>query len=129
MRKNSVATAIEPEREEARVAVERAAASGDERGAEHEQEVPDHASRERSAHDVGEAVVHGDERDDQLRRVPERRVQEPADSWPGVLGRVLGRLADQPRERYERECGEDELERLRRMSDVVQRDRERRERE
>ena len=29
----------------------------------------------------------------------------------------------------ERECGEDELERLRRMGDVVQRDRERRERE
>ena len=39
------------------------------------------------------------QRDDQLRRVAEGRVEEAADAGPGVLGGVLGRLADQPRER------------------------------
>ena len=44
-----------------------------------------------------------------------------------MLGGVLGRLSDQPRERDERERREHELERLRRVHEVVERDRERRE--
>ncbi len=119
----------QPEREEARVAIEPSATTGHERGAEDEQEVPDHASRERAADDLRETVVHRDQRDDELGRVAERRVEEAADPRPGVLGGVLRRLADQPRERDERERREHELERLRRMHEVVQRDRERRERE
>ena len=50
----------------------------------------------------------GEERDDQLGRVPEARVQEAADAVARVLGRVLGRLADQPRERQQRERCEHE---------------------
>ena len=72
--------------------------------------------------------MDGDERDDQLGRVAERRVEEAADPGPGVLGRVLGRLADQPRERDERRRGEDELDRLVEVGEVVERDRERPER-
>ena len=52
--------------------------------------------------------VDREHRDDQLRRVAERRVQEAADARAGVVRGVLGRLADQPRERDERERGEDE---------------------
>ena len=56
-------------------------------------------------------------------RVPEGRVQEAADARPRVLGCVLGRLADQPRERDQRERGEHELERRIEVRDVVEQDR------
>ena len=46
---------------------------------------------------------------------------------PGVLGGVLGRLADQPRERDQRHRGEDELDRLVEIEGVVHQDDERRE--
>ena len=105
------------------------AAAGHERRAEHEQEVRDDASRQRAADDLGEPLVDGDERDDQLGRVAERRVEEAADPRARVLRGVLGRLPDQPRERDERERREEELERLRRVDEVVERDRDRRERE
>jgi hypothetical protein len=74
-------------------------------------------------------VMDGDERDDQLWRVPEGCVQEAADSRPGVLGGVLSRFADQPRERHEGGGGEHEVERLRRVNRVVDEDDERRERD
>ena len=106
-----MANAIESEREEARVPVEPTATSGEERCAEHEQEVPDDASRERAANDLGQPFVHGDQRDDELGRVSERRVQEAADPRARVLGRVLRRLADEPRERDERDGREHELAR------------------
>ena len=46
--------------------------------------------------------------DDQLGRIAEAGVQEAADSRAGVLGGMLGRLADQPGERDERDRREDE---------------------
>src|SRR3712207_7924705 len=39
----------------------------------------------------------------QLRRVPERGVEEARDAGPGVVPCMLGRLADQPRERRSEE--------------------------
>ena len=51
----------------------------------------------------GQPVGDGEERDDQLGSVAEARVQEAADAAARVLGGVLGRLADQPRERHQRE--------------------------
>ena len=69
------------------------------------------------------------QRDDQLGRVAEGRVQEAADAWPRVLGRMLGRLADQPGERDQRGRREHELERLRRSRSVVHEDHDRRERD
>ena len=115
------------EGEEARVAVESSAPARDESGAEDEQEVADDATRERPADDLGQPLVHGDQRDDQLGRVPERRVEEAADAGPGVLRCVLGRLADQPRERDEGDRGEHELGRLREVGNVVEDDDEGRE--
>jgi hypothetical protein len=71
--------------------------------------------------------VDGNERDDELRRVPEGGVEEAADARACVLGRVLRRLADQPGERDESHRREDELERLVQVERVVQQDDERRE--
>ena len=99
IRRSSDGETDQPERKERRRAVERAAAAEEEREPEHEQEVPDHAARERAAHDLGEAVVDREEGDDQLGRVAEGGVEEAADAGARVVGRVLGRLADQPRER------------------------------
>ena len=96
------------EGDHARPAVELPAAAEGEREAEHQEEVADDATRERAAHDLGQSVVDGEESDDQLGRVAEGRVEEPADPRAGVVGRVLGRLADQPGERDKREGGEHE---------------------
>ena len=79
---------------------------------EHEQDVRHDASRERAANDVRQSAADREERDDQLRRVAEARVQEAADAGPRVLGRVLGRFADQPRERDQRRRREHEQDRL-----------------
>ena len=84
---------------------------------------------ERPSHDLGQAGVDREERDDQLRRVAEARVQEAADSRARVLGCVLRCLADQPRERDERRAREQEEQHLVRMRHVVDEDRHWRERE
>ena len=99
----------QPEPDEARLPVETHVAGADEeREAEDEQDVADDAPRQRAAHDLGQPLVDREQRDDQLRRVAEGRVQESADARAGVMRGVLGRLADQPGERDERERGEDE---------------------
>ena len=73
--------------------------------------------------------MDGDQRDDELGRVPERRVEEAADAGAGVVRRVLRRLADEPREGDERERGERELGHLVDVRGVVEEDDERAERE
>ena len=91
--------------------------------------LPIDASRQGPAHDVGQPVVDRDQSDDELGRVAEGRVEEAADTRARVLGGMLRRLADQPRQRDQRNRSEDELDRLGRMHRVVQCDRDRRERE
>ncbi len=114
----------EPEGEKAREPVEPAATTREERGAEDEQEVGHDAPGQGSTNDLGEAVVDRDQRDDELRRVAERRVEEAADSRPRVLRCVLGRLSDQPGERNESDRGEHELRGLREVGPVVEEDHE-----
>ena len=113
------------ERHEARPAIDLAARPCEEREAEDEQKVADHRAGERAAHDLGQPFVHGEERDDQLRGVAERRVEEASDAGSRVLRSVLGRLADQPREGDQRDGGQHELDRLVEVCQVVERDRER----
>ncbi len=91
--------------------------AGEEREAEHEQEVPDDRAGERAADDFRQPLVDRDQGDDQLRRVAEGRVEEPADPRARVLGRVLGRLSDQPGERNQGQRREDEE---RRVADPVE---------
>ena len=119
----------ERERREARLTVDVAGAAQPQRETEHEQEVADDATRQRPADDLGETLLDGDERDDQLRRVAERGVEEAADPRARVVRRVLGRLSDQPCERDERDRREHELGHLIEVCDVVEEDDERAERE
>ena len=99
--------------------------------AEHEQRGRDDRAGDRAANDVRQAAADREERDDQLGRVAEARVQEAADAGARVLGDVLGRLTDQERERHERRRGEHEAGRAadaeREMGD--ERDRGERERD
>ena len=96
-----------------------------EREPEDQQKVSDDGAGERSAHDLGEAVVDGDQGDDQLGRVPERRVQEAADARARVLRGVLGGLSDQPGKGDERRRREHELGRRAEVGRVVEDDRQR----
>ena len=59
--------------------------AGDQREPQHEEQVGDDASGQRSPHDLRERVAHGDQGDDQLGRVPEAGVQEAADPRPKLL--------------------------------------------
>ena len=52
-------------------------------------------------------------------RVAEARVQEAADPGPGVLSGVVGRFADQPGERDQRGCGQQERRRCAHVEAVV----------
>ncbi len=119
----------QPEREEARQAVERSPPACDESRAEDEEEVRDDAARERATHDLGQPIVHREQRDDELGRVAEGRVEEAADTGARVLCSVLGGLADDPRERDERDRGEHELGGPREVGEIMQGDHDRRDRQ
>jgi len=95
----------------------------------HEQEVRDDAPRQRAAHDDGEVGADREEGDDELRSVPEARVEEAADPRSGVLRGVLGRFADQPRERDEGDRGEYEERDVSGAGELVHGDRDGREEE
>ena len=60
---------------------------------------------------------------------PKLALRKPPMPGARVLGRVLGRFADQPRERDERERGEDEERDVAGVGELVDRDRDRRESE
>ena len=100
-----------------------------ERRAEDEQDVRRDAARQRAADDVRQSLVDGEQRDDQLGGVAERRVEEAANAGAGVLARVLGRLADQPGERNERARGDDEQHDVSRSDDPLEEEDDGRERE
>ena len=57
-----------------------AEAADEHRGAHHEQDVADDRADDRRLHDLVEAGLEREQRDDQLRRVAERDVQQAADA-------------------------------------------------
>jgi hypothetical protein len=101
-----------------RRAVEPPRAAESEGKAEHEQQVPDDGAGQRAANDLGEPVVDGEECDDELRSVAERGIEKATDSWAGVVRGLLGGIADEPRERNERDRREDEDEDLARAGEA-----------
>ena len=74
----------------------------------------------------GQAFRHGEDRDDQLWRITERRVQETADTRTGVEREVVRCLADQPRQRDQRRRGEHEHRQVAGSVEPIQDNRERR---
>ena len=99
-----------------------AVAAGEQREPENEQQVADDRPGQRSAHDLRQSLVDGDQRDDQLGGVAEGCVEEAADPGAGVLCRVLGRLADQPRQRDQGDRREHEEWRVADVRQIVESD-------
>ena len=97
-----------PEGRVGRRAIDATSLAEEQREAENEQEISGDRPHERCPHDVGQAVGDGDDGDDQLRRVAERRVQEAADARPRVKREVVRRFTDQPGEREQRQGGKQE---------------------
>jgi hypothetical protein len=93
-------------RDKSRRAVDRPPFADEKHEPQHEQEVAHHRTGKRRADDIRQAVREGDERNDQLRGIAEAGVQKAADSRPGVVRCLLGRLPDEPRERNQGERGE-----------------------
>ena len=108
-----------------RQAIDGAFSADEKREAENEQHVAGDRADKRCPHYVGQAVGHGDDRDDELWRVPERRVQEAADPRTGVTGEVVGRLTDRPREGNEGCGGEYEQRQIAGCIEPIENDHER----
>src|SRR4029077_1962739 len=87
------------ERGVGRLAIDDAPLAEEQREAEDEQEVAGDRAYERRPDDRGQTIGGGDGRNDQLRRVTERRVQEAADPGTGVAGQIVRSPAAPPRER------------------------------
>jgi hypothetical protein len=94
----------------------------EQREAEDEQEVAGDRAHQRCPHDLGQAVGDRDDRDDQLWRIAERRIEKAAYARAGAQRDVVRRLADQPRQRDERRRGEHEQLQLVGITEPVQDD-------
>jgi plasmid stabilization system protein ParE len=73
------------------------------RDAHDEKSVPDDRSGERRLHDVDEPPAQREDREDQLRCVSERRVEESAETRSELRGGVLGPAADPSRQGKQRD--------------------------
>ena len=67
-----------------KVCLSRGQAADQHRRAQHQQDVADDRADDRGLHDLLEALEQGEEGDDQLGRVAEGHVQQPADAGPGL---------------------------------------------
>ena len=85
-----------------------AEARGDERQAQDEEQVAQDAAGNGCLDQIHEAGAQRHDRDDELRRVAERRVEQSADGGSGLGREVLGGLAHVAGERQHAEAGEDE---------------------
>src|SRR5439155_22667633 len=78
-------------------------APGDHAQPEDEEKVPDTRGGERRLRGLGQAARQRKDGDDQLRGVPECRVEETAHPGARVLAEFFGREAEEPGERDDRE--------------------------
>ena len=76
--------------------------------AEHEQQVADDRAGQRRLHDLDQAGLQREERDDQLGDVAERGVEDPADLRAGQRPEPLGGQPDDPGEPEDRGRRHDE---------------------
>ena len=93
--------------------------------AQDQQQVADDRAGQRRLDDLDQAGLEGEERDDQLGDVAERRVEDAADLRPGERAEPLGRQADDPGEPEDRRRRHDEQERLVGVQAEVEDDRQR----
>ena len=91
---------------------------------EDEEDVPDDRARERRLHQVVQARPEGEDRDDEFRGVPERRVQQPSETGAHVLGKHLGGFPHDPGEGNDRDRGGKKERGSRRVEDVLENQRD-----
>ena len=77
-------------------------------GPHHQQHVADDRTGDGRLHQIQQAGLNGEDRDDQLRGVAEGGVQQPTQPRPGVDGQLLGRVAQDAGHRNHRQGGGDE---------------------
>ena len=75
---------------------------------EHEDAVGEDRADERRLHDGHEALVQGEERDEELRQVAERRLDDAGRAGAEAGAELLGRVADEAREGRQGDRGDDE---------------------
>ena len=85
-----------------------AQAAGEERRAEHQQQVADDRADQRGLDDVEHAGAQRDEGDDQLGGIAEGGVEQAADALADPGRELLGRQAEQARQRDDGDAGQDE---------------------
>src|SRR6266545_3356059 len=86
--------------------------------AEDEQEIANDGPGERRLDDLREAAREREDRDDEFRGVPERRVEEASDSRSCMLSEFLRTADEEPGERDDRDPGHDEHEHARTEREV-----------
>ena len=96
--------------------------AGDHRGAEHEQDVADDGAGNRGFHHVVQPGAQRGERDDQLRRIAERGIEQPAHAFAGALRQLLRRAPHPSGEGQDGECGSHEDEKVALWRQVFQGD-------
>ena len=95
-------------------------AAGDEGEPEDEQQVAEDAAGDRRLHQLDQPRAERHDRDDELGRVAERRVEQAPDGRTGAVGQVLGRLAHVARERQHPQARGEEHPHRGRVHDVAQ---------
>ena len=88
-------------------------AAEQERRAQHEQRVGDDRAGDRRLHQHVLARAQRGQRDDQLGQVSERRIEQPADRIAGLRRDGFGRMAEQCRQRHDRQHRQHEQQRVR----------------
>ena len=75
---------------------------------EDQESVPDDRSRQRRLHDLREPPAEGEDRDDQLGRVPEGRVQKSTDPGTGKFAQLFRGEPEEPGQWHDRDPGDRE---------------------
>ena len=102
-----------------------AQAAEQEGDAEREQEIRQDRADDGGAHHVEVAGAQRHQRDDELGRIAEGRIEQSAHRIAGVSGEVLGGAHDQRRDRHDRERRGEEDQRRRQLAGVLEHERDR----
>ena len=94
--------------------------ASDERESHDQKQIAEDAAGDGCLHQVHQAGAERHERNDELRRIAEGRVEETAHRWPGAVCQMLRGLAHVSREREHAEAGGEEDPHRRGVQDVAE---------
>src|SRR5262245_12108373 len=96
--------------------------AGQHRSAQYQQDIADNGTGDRRLHHVMQSGPQGSERNDQLGRITEGRVQEPSDSFAHVFGKLFGSAPHNTGKRQDGKTGGSENQQVPLWSEVLQSD-------